>query len=267
MCILSFPALCFSVSRKSNRWDADSTLVQVEEDSIDNVHDNHCKFSPYEYQVLIKPGGLPSSCELMVQLDTKRLKVCLQRNPKYIQFKWEGWRDAFQGRLEGLRKWHLENWRSSRLDHESRTKKNQVPIPLESHIGRGDNRYPIDSGIVEKELVGAGIGIGDRLKIWKGWLPHRRNICYFELTSKNLIKTRKSLDFKNQKIKVCGKPMTIRCPQIQYKSEKYADCDRVSLQRCMVISSEEIRKLSFGCEEDTHNSGAELGETLRKLAD
>lgn len=72
LCILSFPALSLNLSPKSNRRVGDSIRVQVEADS-----DTNRKFDPYEYQILIKPGGLPSSCELIVYLEPERLNVRL----------------------------------------------------------------------------------------------------------------------------------------------------------------------------------------------
>lgn len=164
-----------------------------------------------------------------------------------------------------MRKWQLENWRSSGTDDESNMKNKEVLVSLDSHLKTDDISYPIISGIGQMKLVGAGIG--DYLTIWKGWLPHRKNMCHFEMMSKNLIKTRKRYDVEDQKITVYGRFMTIHRPQIQYKSQKYEDCDREALQRCTVISAEAIRNLSLECIESTHNSETGLGEALRKRAD
>lgn len=261
LCILSYPALSIDIiPTRSNQGEFVS--IPIDED---NLNDDVDEFHVSDLTFKIKAEGLPKNCEVLVSTMNSKIQVKLEILEGYLRFNWEEWRNSFQGRLAGLRQWQWENWCWSSTERsggsENLLKKSKMKIETTDNLLRSN--FPISSGMSRIKLISAGTG--ERITLWKGWLPHRRNMCHFELESKGLIKTRKHLGYEPIKVKINGDTMLIQCPQVQYQTMSYDKCDRESLQRSTVISAAAILDMFNGKKDDDESSSASLGESLRKM--
>ena len=261
MCILSFPAISIQLLPNSNR----SGDVPVFHNSSS---------SETEFSVEVKAEGLPRSCALHVSYKDEKMCVKMNRSEEYNVFVWEEWRNAFQGRLAGLREWQWQNgcWSGmSGVENSNNSSEN-----ISSHIETGDRflrcKYSISDGM-EKINLSCRASLNpyrwgkECLTVWKGWLPHRRNMCKFELESSGLIKKHEVRNYmKASRIKINGETITIYKLHDRYLTELYEKCDRNCLQRCTVIVSAAIYDLTLG---KVVNVGSpySLGDTLEEMAD
>ena len=261
MCILSFPAISIQLLPTSQiRYD--TSLVNVSNDSEN------------EFSLEVRAEGLPRSCALHVLYKSEIMHIEMARNDEYVEFSWEEWRNAFQGRLAGLREWQWENGCWSGMTNIENS--NDSSENISSHIETGDRflrcKYPISDGI-ERIKLSYAASLNpyqwgrDCLTVWKGWLPHRRNMCRFELESNGLIKKHEVLNYLNtSRVKINGETITIYRLRDRYLTELYEKCDRNCLQRCTVIVSAAIHDLAIGKVVNSQSSYS-LGDTLKEMAD
>ncbi len=258
LCILSYPAISIDIVTYSPNEES-SVSIKVEEYDDEDFRVSHFSFK-------IKAEGLPDNCEILVSIINDEFLIKLIKSENYLRFSWEDWRNSFQGRLAGLRQWQWENWCWSGIENtkapERRFTGTVNKIETTDNLLRSG--FPITSGISRVNFISAGTG--DCLTIWKGWLPHRRNMCHFELLSEGLIKTRNHLGYETKTVRINGEVMEIKCPQVQYQTVSYEKCDRESLQRSTVISAAAILDLSNGNTDDDRSSSS-LGASLRKMGD
>ncbi len=261
MCILSFPAISIQYLHISHRHGGSPLF-----------HDSHS--SEMEFSVEVSAEGLPRCCALHVTYRHENMYIEINRSEEYNIFVWEEWRNAFQGRLAGLREWQWENgcWSGmSETDNSNDSSEN-----ISSHIETGDRflrcDYPISNGI-ERIKLSCAASLNpyqwgrDCLTVWKGWLPHRRNMCRFELESNGLIKKHEVVNYlSTSRIKLNGENITIYKLHDRYLTELYEKCDRNCLQRCTVIVSAAIYDLTIGKVVNSRSAYC-LGDTLKEMAD
>lgn len=163
-CILGFPALCFN-SKVTNVPVAGASRLSGNATGV-------C-FGERAWEASITPVCAPQ--ELYVKLwivcrEERRagISVRLARKSKERDefFDWESWRDSFNGRLRGLRKWQ---------------ERQGVGILDECVTYCG-----IAKGIERKKLPDPRTA--SQLRVWSGWLPHRPSICKYEVSMEGLIR-------------------------------------------------------------------------------
>lgn len=163
-CILGFPALFFNC-KVANVPFADPSRL--------NDNATGVSFSGRAWEASITPVCAPQ--ELYVDLwivcpDEGRadISVRLARRNKERDdsFDWESWRDAFNGRLRGLRKWQ-ERQGLGILDECATC----------CGIAEGIERWKLPDPRT-----------GSQLRVWSGWLPHRPSICKYEVSTEGVIR-------------------------------------------------------------------------------
>lgn len=159
-CVLSFPAVCFTSSQKNEGGEMNAmnigngVAIPV---GTQNQVDRRKIFVPFG----------PQSFDVDVRLDRMEegeilVVVSLSREDR---FSWVLWRDEFTSRLEAVRQLQESN------DLE-------CPQVLRSEAG-------ISAGLRSAQVTACGIG--EKICLWWGWLPHRTSICLFEVKSDGLI--------------------------------------------------------------------------------
>ncbi|CDF35963.1 Sel1-repeat containing protein [Chondrus crispus] len=162
-CILAFPSLTFTskllkrISTRTSRLSRSATNVEF--------HSTR--------EVFIRPVCAPQNFYLVVSV------ICGRNTPASVSvqlaredctsdnyFDWEAWRDAFNGRLRGLKGWQKAQGMS--VFEECTTY---------ASIRRSIERWKLPDPRT-----------GSQLRIWAGWLPHRPVIAKYELGTEGLIR-------------------------------------------------------------------------------
>lgn len=131
--------------------------IVFKDNSLGHVFFKICPTAgPQPLEVLVK--GSPDNATLDLRIVVAHDQLREVRNIHSI-FRWQDWRDAFEGRLSGKREWHRKHYmRHTRLHHTSKK---------------------ISCGIISRRISHDN---PDRMVIvWEGWWPFRVGMALFEL--------------------------------------------------------------------------------------
>lgn len=167
LCIISFPSTVINfeetdysshVSVVSSKGSKNSIAIQLENQSKGR-----------RVQGTITAPGAPQCISVIFNIDLSLEKKSMSKvsiglsysDGEGKTFKWDRWRDAFVGRLEGKEKWQSSHGLYSSSLHPTRSS--------------------IEDGI--SEVLSPFGGTGSSFQTWRGWLPFRPEIAIFELKS------------------------------------------------------------------------------------
>lgn len=191
------------------------------------------------YVLQITAVGLPETWTLHVCILKDYMQVQIVCRDSYDKFDWETWRDSFIERLSGLRKWHSETrWWNRSASLNSLDDQLTYLMAKQKQKTTLSYRFKIQSGILRINLFTTRVG--GTLTVWKGWLPHRLNLCHFELESEGLIKPRKNLGYKFVRVNINAHTINMKVPDVTNIKIKYDRCDLVSLSKTAIIVSAAI---------------------------
>ncbi|KAI0560316.1 hypothetical protein FGB62_117g039 [Gracilaria domingensis] len=172
-CILSFPSLQILTEVKDYHEPGisqfDSHIIQYESDYESRTVAQHTYDSFKTIEVRIVPTCAPQDCAVILRFHSDdpyhRLisSLAIKWDDRSRYFKWDLWRDAFLGRLEGREKW--------RKDHFAK----EVDLFL--------TKGQLDGGFGDVITP-----TGECFPVWKGWMPFRFEFCKFEVENSGLLR-------------------------------------------------------------------------------
>eukprot|EP00178_Gracilaria_changii_P013374 TRINITY_DN378_c0_g1_i1.p1 TRINITY_DN378_c0_g1~~TRINITY_DN378_c0_g1_i1.p1 ORF type:complete len:1671 (-),score=197.94 TRINITY_DN378_c0_g1_i1:6821-11833(-) len=180
-CILSYPSLHIKTEIKEYHEPGvsqyDSRIINLEQSNEDQSSAQHKDDSFKTVEVSIVPLCAPQDCAIVLRFHSNdpyhRLvtSMAIKWNDRSTYFKWELWRDAFIGRLEGREKWRKD------------------------HFARDVNLF-VSSGKMDSSFSDVVTPTGESFPVWKGWMPFRFEFCKFEVENSGLLK--QQLRVRNQ---------------------------------------------------------------------
>ncbi|CAN8077113.1 unnamed protein product [Agarophyton chilense] len=172
-CILSFPSLQIETHHR-NCYEPgfshfDSHVIQLEStgETCDSGQRKCDSFRTVEVRIV--PICAPQDCAIVLRFHSNdpyhRLitSLAIKWDDRSRHFKWEFWRDAFLGRLEGRETW--------RKDHFSK-----------------DVDLFVTKGRLDAQFCNVTTPTGESFPVWKGWMPFRFEFCKFEVENSGLLR-------------------------------------------------------------------------------
>lgn len=135
------------------------------------------------------------------------------------EFKWQWWRDAFMGRVEGLKEWQKE-----------------------LGIGYVDvENEPEDE--LKTAMVEMTTPMNSTLSVWREWTPFRTGFCRFELESEGLLKASYVVGYKTPTVSddKCFSYVIGRLPVRRIKVVRYDEADDYVLKHSCLFVQETLR--------------------------
>lgn len=232
LCILAFPSLSMKVHPLSQHEKAsyvhsigDSLLPVVMRVKPPGTNETTEK-SLEAYEVSVEPRCGPQSLYIRLRFqpwkENVKVTAFLARHFETEDdvFRWDWWRDAFSGRLEGLVEW------------------------------KRNHRYPTSEVRSANGSISGGIrtidvkmrGTGDKLRVWSGWLPFRVNMCRAEVSDSSFLMEyhegqERTLTYKSL---LDGDEWTINIPRQERAGVSYSAARRERLRHACDVIEEVI---------------------------